>query len=83
MIIGTYRQIPLDARPVDSFPDPVARAIARSNVCALTGLDLYCLVQQIRADPNRKAGIVDKLFSTNGVVTPADWRTILSSELSR
>jgi hypothetical protein len=79
MIIGTYRQTPLGTRSADSFPDPVTRAIARSNVCALTGLDLYCLLHEVRADPNRKAE-VDQLFSINGVIAPADWRSVISEE---
>jgi hypothetical protein len=63
MIIGTHRQIALDVRPGDNFPDPVRRAIERTNVCALTGLDLYCLLQTIRANPNRKVDIVEIISS--------------------
>jgi len=79
MIIGTHRQIPLDQRPVVSFPDPVARAIARSNVCALTGLDLYCVLQEVRVDPGRTQAIVDTLLSSKGVMSTKDWRAFITA----
>jgi hypothetical protein len=80
MVIGTYRQTPLDKRAADSFPDALVRRISRSNVCALTGLDLYCLLYKIRADPSCKAEIVDRLFSTSGVLPAEDWRYLVARE---
>jgi hypothetical protein len=77
MIIGTFRKMPLDTRPSDSFPSPVARLIARSNAYALTGLDLYCLLQETRAMPNLKQEITNKLMTAVGVVVQQDWRQFI------
>ena len=48
MIIGTYRKTPLSERIDAGFPDPVARPINRSNVCALSGLQLLGLLLNVR-----------------------------------
>lgn len=80
MIIGTFRQMPLPDRPPESFPDTVARAIQRSRVCALTGLDLYCFLQELKIDPTRKPDLVDKLFCNNGPISAKDWHMFISEK---
>jgi hypothetical protein len=80
MIIGTFRQVPLEQRdPSASYPDPVSRAIARASIRALTGLDLYCMVQEGRRDPNQRAAILDALLSGAGVLPGKNWREIMSN----
>jgi hypothetical protein len=66
-ILGTFRKKPIDQRP-EAFNDPVIRVIVRSGVCALTGLQLYTLVRDARANPSAREQIVNKLFATNGVL---------------
>jgi hypothetical protein len=84
MIIGTFRQMPLEERDrKTSFPDPVSRAIERTSVCALTGMDLYCLLQGTRHDPNQKTVVVDDLLSRDGVLPAMDWRTIITKLLKK
>jgi hypothetical protein len=79
MIIGTFRQVPLEKRDQNaSFPDPVRRAIERTSICALTGLDLYCLLQEARHDPNEKTVVVNDLLSRDGVLPVKDWRAIIT-----
>lgn len=73
MVVGTYKDTPLDKRTSESFPDPVQRIIARSDISALTGLVFYCWVQEVRQDPKRKRVIVDQLLSTNGVLPVREW----------
>jgi hypothetical protein len=80
MIIGTFRQTPLPDRPPESFPDTVARAIQRSRVCALTGLDLYCFLQEAKIDPTRKPNFVNKLFGNNGPISAKDWHMFISEK---
>ena len=76
-ILGTFRKIPLDERP-ESFDDPVLRVIVRSEVCALTGLQLFSLVHEVRATPSRGKQIIDELFETNGVLEAGrSWQTHL------
>lgn len=79
LILGTHRLVPLSDRPTEQFPDPIARALTRVRVCALTGLDLYCIVQAIRTDPSRKMEIIDTLFETDGGLVGWDWRNHITS----
>ena len=80
MVIGTFREIPLQERTRPDFPDPVARRIARSSVCGLTGLQLLGLVLEAQTDPARQKEIVDALFTTNGVLKEAEkWNTFLKT----
>jgi hypothetical protein len=56
------------------------RTINRSNVCALTGLELLGIVLEIRMNPAAKAEILKQILVTNGVLNYArDWRVYLKS----
>jgi hypothetical protein len=78
MVIGTYRKLPPDQRTEPSFPDPLERVLNRSDVCALSGMQLLGLLIQAQTDPQQKAAIVDMLFSTQGVIAGStDWTGFL------
>ena len=80
MVIGTFRDTPLQERTKRDFPDPVARRVARSAVCGLTGLQLLGLVLEARTDPARRKEIVDAFFTTNGALKEAEsWNTFLKT----
>ena len=81
MIIGTHRKIPIVDRIEPSFPDPVARPINRSAVCALSGLQLFGLLLGTRSNQITKSEVLDDLCSTNGLLDKAtDWRAFLTKE---
>jgi len=65
VVLNTFRKIPINERP-EAYGEPVTKVIVRSGVCALTGLQLFLILRDIRAHPSRKGEIADKLFSTNG-----------------
>jgi hypothetical protein len=78
MIIGTYRNTPLDERKGADFPDAMARKIAMAHVCALTGLDLFVLLMLARANPALKGDTVQRLLETNGRLNvTSDWQAHL------
>jgi hypothetical protein len=79
MIIATHRKTPLDSRTAASFPDPVEKIIRRFDVAALTGLDLYCFLQELRSNPDRKEKITEKLVTFRGVMPPRNWRQFITS----
>jgi hypothetical protein len=80
MVIGTYRNTPLDQRTIEDFPDPVKRGIERTPVCALTGLQLYCLLQQCRSGAMKRETVIAALFEKSGVLDIGlDWRSIVAS----
>jgi hypothetical protein len=66
MVIGTFRKVPLDKRVEADFPDPLMRTLSRSEVCALTGLQLLLVILQIRKDPTLKSKFIERLFATSG-----------------
>jgi hypothetical protein len=79
MIIGTYRKTPLNERNDTGFPDPVARPINRSSVCALSGLQLLGSLLNCRKGQMTASEVLAKLFSTNGVFNEAtDWHNFLT-----
>jgi len=80
LIIGTFRTKPLLDRSEPDFPDPVLRLLNRSNVCALTGAQLFALVMQARENPTLKTEIVNELVSTNGVLARGkNWSAYLEN----
>lgn len=77
LVLNTYRKLPLEERP-ESYPEPVNKIVIRSGVCALTGLQLFLLLQEVRNDPLKKKLFIDKLFTENGVLDEGrDWRACL------
>jgi hypothetical protein len=78
MVIGTFRNIPLDERSGIDFPEPMSRLIPTSGVCSLTGLQLFCLIMRGRDKPDSKGEILDRIFETNGKLDlPVDWHAYL------
>jgi hypothetical protein len=78
LILGTFRLLPLDQRTQADFTENVIRVLAMGDICALTGLQLYCLVLAARSEPDLKETIMAELFETRGVLGRArDWRQIL------
>lgn len=82
MIIGTHRKTPISERSDLGFPDPVARPINRSRVCALSGLQLLGLLLECRSGRKQASDILDQIHGTNGVFNDAaDWRAFLSETI--
>lgn len=78
MIINTHRKQSLRER-AESFPDPLRKVIVRSNVCALTGLQLFGIGSKVADGSLSKSEAVDELFSKAGVSELApDWQSFLS-----
>jgi hypothetical protein len=79
LVLGTFRQLPLDQRPQPDFSDNPVAVMVRQDICALTGLQLFGLVMEVREDPTRKETIASALFETRGVLDLCrDWRQYLA-----
>ncbi|HEY5504381.1 MAG TPA: hypothetical protein VIK28_04420, partial [Sedimentisphaerales bacterium] len=80
MVIGTFRSTPLTDRKGPDFPDGVIRRLGHSDVCALTGLQLFGLVMHVRKNPHLKSEIVESLFNTAGVLDRAtEWNEFIQA----
>jgi hypothetical protein len=79
LVLGSFRQTPLDKRPQPDFPENPVAVMVRQDICALSGLQLFGLVMDVRANPERKEKIADALFATRGVLDLcSDWRSYLT-----
>jgi hypothetical protein len=83
MVIGAHRKTPLNERKEQAFPDPVARTINRSEICALSGLQLLGLLLAVREDQTQAKRFLELLFSTDGILTEAsDWTRFVTKQSS-
>jgi hypothetical protein len=81
MIIGTYRELPLEDRRDLDFPDAAARAAKRLGISAMTGLQLFCLTRESQESDGSRQGAIDLLFSGAGVLAAgSDWHKHLEIE---
>jgi hypothetical protein len=79
LVIGAYKSTPLKDRREADFPAPLATVINRSEVCAISGLQLLGLVLGARGDPAEQARVIDLLYSTSGVIAEGrDWAKFLT-----
>jgi hypothetical protein len=80
LVLGTFRSLPLSQRTNADFADNVRQVLSRQDVCAMTGLQLYSMVIDARADPALKPKFRQAIMDTRGVIDDLarDWRAILT-----
>ena len=70
--------IPLKDRDGNSFPQQVVNYSERRDHCLITGLQLLGLYLDCKGNSQKKAEMIDRIFSTNGVFRDyQDWRGFL------
>jgi len=67
LIINAYKNIPLDKRNENPFPDSMESLSRKREHCLLSGIQLLGIYLDCRNDPLKKKKIIDMLFNTNGV----------------
>ena len=78
-VLGTFRSVPLDQRPSESFNMNISQVLIRRDVCALTGLQLYCMVMKARTNPALKRDFRTAIMQAKGVLDMAtDWAEVLA-----
>lgn len=79
LIVGTFRQTPLNERADSDFPDSVVRLLQRTDTCGLTGVQLFGLVMAVRNNPDTKTIIQNEIIETRGLLLRCgDWQEFLS-----
>jgi len=68
LVVGTYRHARVDQRSETDFPDTVRRLLERSDVCGMTGVQLFGLVNSVRETPDLRVVIQKELLETRGVL---------------
>jgi hypothetical protein len=83
LVLGTFRSQLLPDRTQHSFGENVEMLLKREDVCAMTGLQLYCLVITARAEPEKRETIRAAIMQARGVLEAAnDWSQIMQAALS-
>lgn len=78
LIVATFRRTPLDERSEPDFPDMVVRLLERSDICAMTGLQLFGLVMEAR-NTSLKLELRNEILTTRGVFSRGkDWTVYLT-----
>jgi len=78
LVLGTFRSAPLDQRTQADFPENVKAVLARQDICALTGIQLFVLVVLARSDEAIRKQVRQALFNTRGVLEMGlDWTRAL------
>lgn len=79
LIVNAYRDLPVDQRTDPSFPDQMLAYATNREHCLVTTLQLLGLLFAIQAEPDRKEGLVEALFTTTGVYSAhQDWAETLT-----
>lgn len=80
LVLGTFRSQPLPDRAEYGFGENVEMLLKREDACAMTGLQLYCLIITARAEPEKRESIRAAIMQARGVLEAAnDWRQILQA----
>ena len=78
LVLGTFRRTPLDQRTLPDFPENVKGVMVRQDICALTGLQLFTLLELAHSDVSLKEQVKWALFTTRGVLElNLDWKQVL------
>lgn len=79
LIVNAFKDTPLTERIETPFPAQMLPYSVNRGHCLLTGIQLLCMYLEVSANPERKADLIDALFSTNGVFPHhASWQDHLS-----
>ena len=78
LVVNTWRETPLDERTQTDFPDQMIPYSTARNHTLITGLELFCIAQDVLADPLRKDFWRTKILTTSGRITDTPgWRDFL------
>lgn len=75
LVVNTWRETPLDERTQLDFPSQMVPYSTARNHCLVTGLELFCIAQDVLQNPERKTHWKRKLLTTSGRLADVpDWR---------
>lgn len=66
LVVNAYRQLPLDKRAGEVFPNQMLKYCERKGQCLISGLQLLCLVHSANSEAERQAA-AESLFGTTGI----------------
>lgn len=79
LVVNTWRDVPLTDRTGADFPDQMIPYSKSRGHCLISGLQLFVILADIEANPERAAHWRNLIMTTSGVMTDCnDWRSVLS-----
>ncbi|PWC05127.1 hypothetical protein [Agromyces badenianii] len=78
LVVNAWRELPLDERTQTDFPAQMIPYSTAREHALVTGLELFCIAQEVLTDPSKRDFWRGKLTATIGRITEVpDWRGIL------
>lgn len=79
LIVNTFREIELNSRNEQSFPDQMLRYSTQREHCLITSVQLMGLYYEAKANPDKREELIDSLFSTIGIYPGfLEWKEYIS-----
>ncbi|MCF6507941.1 hypothetical protein E9549_11080 [Blastococcus sp. MG754426] len=72
LVVNAWRDIPVDERREDVFPDQMLAYSAQRNHCLVSGLQLLAMARACIADPSRADELASLLLETTGRISGWD-----------
>lgn len=80
LIVNAFKDIPLDDRNEESFPQQMIRYSKNRNHCLITGIQLLGLYLDCKTNPEKRDKVVEKIFSTDGLFMEySDWTCFITT----
>ena len=67
LVINAFKDMPLEERNENPFPDQMLPYSQRREHCLITGVQLLGLYLDCKNDPTKKEKMIELLFNTNGI----------------
>lgn len=83
LLVNAFCDTPVVERLKQAFPDQMLKLTKKYEHCLLTTTQLLGLLLEARAHPEKRAELVNSLFSTIGVYQQfSDWRSFLTAPVA-
>jgi hypothetical protein len=80
LVVNAWRDVPPADRTEANFPDQMLNYSISRGHCLISGLQLFVILNDVEANPDRADHWRKAIISTNGVITGCDdWRSVLSA----
>jgi len=81
LVVNAWRELPLDERVEDAFPDQMLRYSTARQHCLMTGLQLFVIREEIALGVSDPADWRSKIMATAGVLNGAsEWQEYIQKD---
>jgi hypothetical protein len=78
LVVNTWREVPLNERAREDFPDQMLQYCGQRNHCLVTGLQMFVIQVEVEKEASRAEYWRKQLLETSGRLSGADdWQTFI------